>query len=164
MNEARLIADGITDTVSGPMWHGPALAQLLAGVTAAEAAARPVPGAHTIWELVLHLTSWAGIVRDRLVSGAQGDPLPEQDWPSAPRDATDDAWREALAALEASHAVLAREAGALSDAVLAETVPGQEYSVATMLRGVTEHGAYHGGQIALLKRALALEPSGASPG
>ena len=28
------------------------------------------------------------------------------------------------------------------------------HSAADMLRGVIEHGAYHGGQIAILKRAL----------
>jgi len=37
----------------GPMWHGPALAELVAGVSSEEAAAHPVPGAHSIWELVL---------------------------------------------------------------------------------------------------------------
>jgi len=34
-------------------------------------------------------------------------------------------------------------------------VAGLDYTVATLLRGVVEHGTYHGGQIALLKRALA---------
>ena len=162
MNEAQQIADALTRTYSGPMWHGPALSELLVGVTAEMAAERPVAGAHTIWELVLHLTSWAEIVRARLTSGAPGDPRPEDDWPSMPSETSDEAWRRAMAALEASHVALAREAMSLDAAALGETVPGREYTVATMLRGVTEHGCYHGGQIAVLKRALAVEPLAAS--
>lgn len=158
MSEARQIADGITHTVRGPMWHGPALAELLVGVTPAMAAERPVPGAHTIWELVLHLTSWAEIVRARLAAGGRGEVLPEEDWPPMPSDTTGEAWRRTVAALEASHVALAREVSSLGEAALREGVPGREYTVATMLRGVAEHGCYHGGQIALLKRALAVEP------
>jgi hypothetical protein len=37
---------------------------------------------------------------------------------------------------------------------LARTVAGRDYSTGAMLHGVIEHGTYHGGQIALLKRAL----------
>ena len=33
-------------------------------------------------------------------------------------------------------------------------MPGLDYSVAVLLHGIVEHGTYHGGQIALLKRAL----------
>jgi len=33
-------------------------------------------------------------------------------------------------------------------------VPGLDYSVSNLLHGVIEHATYHGGQIALLKRAL----------
>ncbi|HEY0970032.1 MAG TPA: DinB family protein [Gemmatimonadales bacterium] len=164
MSEARRITDGIERAVSGPVWHGPALAELLAGVTAAMACERPIAGAHTIWELVLHLTSWAEIVRARLVAGAPGDPLADEDWPPAPREATDEAWRRAVAALEASHVALARKAATLDDAALDATVPGRDYTVAVMLRGVAEHGAYHGGQIAIIKRALSVEPLTASPG
>ena len=36
---------------------------------AAEAASRPIPGAHSIWELVLHVAGWADVARARLTSG-----------------------------------------------------------------------------------------------
>ena len=148
---ARL-AHQIERTVAGPMWHGPGLDELLTGVSAEQAAARPVEGAHTIWELVLHITVWAEIAHARL-RGAVATPTPEQDWP-VPLAAGPDGWRAAVARLHESYRALAVSVRALDDVTLAAPVAGQEYSASTMLHGVVEHGTYHGGQIALLKRAV----------
>lgn len=147
---ARL-AHQIERTVSGPMWHGPGLDELLTGVSAEQASARPVAGAHTIWELVLHITVWAEIAHARLW-GAVGTPTPEQDWP-VPAAAGLDEWCAAVARLHESYRTLAASVRGLDDAALAAPVVGQQYSASTMLHGVVEHGTYHGGRIALLKRA-----------
>jgi uncharacterized damage-inducible protein DinB len=151
MNCASQLASAIERTVSGPMWHGPALSDVLDGVPHARAAARPVGGAHSIWEIVRHLTAWADIARRRL-GGEKVDPAPDEDWPPV-QDEGDDAWARALERLGASHRALAAATRSLQDADLEATVAGQEYSAAVMLRGVVEHGTYHGGQIALLKKA-----------
>lgn len=148
------LADRIMRTVSGPMWHGPALAELLAGITAREAAEHPVAEAHSIWELVLHVTTWSGIVRERLHSTTPVDATEEQDWPRVPAPATAAAWRDATARLAASYDALAAEVRALPPERLRELVPGRDTSIGDMLHGVVEHGTYHGGQIALLARAL----------
>jgi hypothetical protein len=42
----------------------------------------------------------------------------------------------------------------LSDEQLAAKVPKSRRSVSNMLHGLTQHDAYHGGQIALLKKTL----------
>ena len=58
-----------------------ALQELLNGVTAEQAAAKPVSGAHNIFELVLHITAW---VREALavVEGKTYETLKgEKDWP-----------------------------------------------------------------------------------
>ena len=153
---AQRLAERLARTVTGPMWHGPALDELLDHVTASDAAARPVPGAHSIWELALHVAVWAEISRERLDGRALAYPAPDIDWPRAPTasDATDDAWRAARERLRSAYRALADAARTLDDDALGATVPEQKYSVATMLRGVVEHGTYHGGQIALLRRAL----------
>ncbi|MGH8015142.1 MAG: hypothetical protein ACREBV_03030, partial [Candidatus Zixiibacteriota bacterium] len=39
-------------------WHGPALLQALEDVSHKQALKRPIPQAHTIWELVLHAAVW----------------------------------------------------------------------------------------------------------
>ena len=64
--ETVVLANHIKRTVAGPMWHGPALDELLKDVTAELAASRPVEGVHSIWELVLHVAAWAEISEARL--------------------------------------------------------------------------------------------------
>ena len=154
--ETVVLANHIKRTVTGPMWHGPALDDLLKDVTPELAAARPIAGAHSIWELVLHVTAWAEIASARLRGENVGDPKPDEDWP--PVGATDQAaWDEALQRLRDSHRSLAHAVRHLDDGVLHEKIAGLEYSRSNLLHGVIEHGTYHGGQIALLKRSGRLQ-------
>src|SRR4051812_43633550 len=155
MDASSAIANEIERTVSGPMWHGSALNELLDGVTFEQASAKPIAGAHSIWQLVLHITAWADIARDRLHQRNLESVPTEVDWPPMPAP-SEAAWRDTLARLAPSHAALARETEALSPDALAAIVPVPKprYSIEVLLRGVIEHGTYHGGQIALLKRAL----------
>jgi uncharacterized damage-inducible protein DinB len=149
--ESVVLANHIKRTVTGPMWHGPALAELLNGVTHQQAASRPLPNAHSIWELVLHVTAWAEIARARLRGERIADPTTQEDWP--PVAATDEAaWSAAIDRLREAHRELSHETRHLDDAILHEKIPGLEYSRSNLLHGVIEHGTYHGGQIALLKK------------
>jgi len=151
MSRARHLGSSLERTVTGPMWHGSALAEVLEGVTAERAAARPIPGAHTIWELVLHIIAWAEIARARLRGESTGDPTPEQDWP--PVTATDAAaWQRTLERLGACHRELAADVRGLDEARLDQKVANLDYSADVLLHGIVEHGTYHGGQIALLKK------------
>src|SRR6185503_10276985 len=77
----RQLANHIKRTITGPMWHGPALDEVLDGLTHEAAAAHPFPTAHSIWELVLHVTVWAEIARARLRGNRISDPPPAEDWP-----------------------------------------------------------------------------------
>jgi uncharacterized damage-inducible protein DinB len=104
-----------------------------------------------MWELVLHNTAWSEIARQRIRGEATGDPTPEQDWP--PVSDADADWPRAIDRLNETHRLLAAEARQLSDEQLDALVPGLEYSNAVLLHGIIEHGTYHGGQIALLKKA-----------
>jgi uncharacterized damage-inducible protein DinB len=152
MSRARRLASSLKRTMTGPMWHGPALADVLNGVTAARAAARPIADAHSIWEIVLHITAWVEIARARVKGESTADPTPEQDWP--PVTGTDaDAWSRALERLAACHREIAAETRELDDARLDAKVANLDYSVEVLLRGIVEHSTYHGGQIALLKKA-----------
>lgn len=153
MSTAKHLADAIVRTVTGPMWHGPALDDVLRGVTHVQAAARPIANAHTIWELVTHITTWAEIPRARLGGEPHVDVPTEVDWPPTPQP-TAEAWRAALERLDASHRALAADVAPLDDAALLRKITGHKYTVHVMLHGVIEHGTYHGGQIALLRKAL----------
>jgi uncharacterized damage-inducible protein DinB len=148
MSRATRLGNHIERTVTGPMWHGPALLEVLDGVDAARARARPIAGAHSIWEIVRHVTAWADIARQRIHGEALGDPTAEQDWPPIGDD-----WAQDLERLKDSHRRLAADVRQLDDAALEARVKTLEYPVGILLDGVVEHGTYHGGQIGLLKKA-----------
>ena len=153
---AAQLSNHIKRAVSGPMWHGAALDELLAQVSCEQAAARPIPGAHSIWEIVLHVAAWAEIALARVHGDRTGDPTPEEDWPPLPASGSDPAadWQAALERLRESYRALATDTRRLDESTIDAKVPGLDYSVSNLLHGVIEHGTYHGGQIALLKRAL----------
>ncbi len=70
MSEASRIADQLRRAFDGDAWHGDSVLEILNGVTAAQAAARPITHAHSIWELVLHIAAWDGVVLRRLGGAA----------------------------------------------------------------------------------------------
>lgn len=150
MREVDRLVDQLRRAHEGGAWHGPALFEVLDGLPAGAAAARPVPGAHSIWEIVRHLQTWHDVARRRL-AGAVADPAPEEDWPpvGAPTDA---AWAEALAALRASYERLADAVASLPEAALDLPVPGRAYTAYVLLHGDVQHVLYHAGQIALLRK------------
>lgn len=152
MTRGQRAAQSIERSLTGPMWHGPSLTDLIGDLTAEQAAARPVAGAHTVWELVLHLITWTDIVRDRLNSAYPVEATAEEDWPRV-TDTSADAWRDAVERLKEAKRLLADEVRALPDSRFEERVPGRDYGLGVMLRGVVEHDSYHGGQIAILKKA-----------
>jgi uncharacterized damage-inducible protein DinB len=150
MTETERIADQLHRAYTGGAWHGPALRQLLRGVSAKQAAARPLRGAHTIWELVLHITAWKRAVFRRM----QGKSLslsPVENFPPMPQ-ATTANWKKTLAALRTAQNDLHHAICALSESQLRKIVPGKKYSLYFMLHGLVQHDLYHAGQIALLKK------------
>lgn len=152
MSEIRRIASQLRRAFDGEAWHGPGVMELLRGVSAAQAAARPLAGAHSIWEIALHVCAWEAEVLRRL-NGESRDLSGDANWPPV-TDTGDAAWQRCVEALEAGHTALRERVKTLTDAQLNETVPGQPYDVYFMLHGVIQHGLYHAGQIGILKSAL----------
>jgi uncharacterized damage-inducible protein DinB len=152
MSELEHIRDQLWRSLEGEAWHGPALLEALAGVDAAAAAARPVAGAHTIWEITLHLTATVELVEARLA----GEPrrlAPEEDWPAPPADASTEAWQAAVTGLKQAHGRLLDELTHRDDVELdAPVVPGFS-SLYVILHGLVQHNLYHAGQIVLLAKA-----------
>lgn len=152
MNQIELIVDQLQRSYAGEAWHGPSLEELLTGITAEQALARPVAGAHSIWELTMHIGVWMSAARRRLA----GDPAkltPQEDWPRID-GGSPAAWRHTLDALEQEHNQLKAAICSLSESSLDNQTPGKNHSLAFMLHGVIQHNLYHAGQIALLKKAL----------
>ena len=152
----RLIAE-LQRQHDGDPWHGPSRAAILADVSAAEAAWRPGGGAHSIWELVLHMRSWTREVERRALGGVPA--MPEDgDWPPV-LDTSESAWADVQASLEAAHEHIVSVVRSLGPARLAERVAappadpaGSGISHRAMLYSLAQHDVYHSGQIAILKR------------
>lgn len=152
-SECLRIAGQLRHAFAGKPWHGPPLSDLLAGVTAEQARIRPIPGVHTILDLVLHIDVWVRVA----LEATRGVPMPalygtEKDWPDAPED-SEAAWTHATASLFQNAEQLARAIEGFIDTRLHETVPGRQYDFYYLFHGIVQHSLYHGGQIALLRRA-----------
>ncbi|MDQ3013752.1 MAG: DinB family protein [Acidobacteriota bacterium] len=152
MTETHRINSQIKRAYQGEAWHGPSVRELLNGVTAAQAAAKPVPDAHSIWELVNHIIAWEQIVRRRLEGEIIIDIADEMNFPAA--DGSEEAWQAALQLLESTNQALRESIKKIDDAKLEEIVPGMGYTNYFMLHGAIQHDLYHAGQIALLKKLI----------
>lgn len=151
---ARIIAQH-RNAFDGDPWHGDPLMTLLAGVPARIASARPIliPGAHTVREIVRHLTFWYdGAVRRLDGHVFEADEI--QQWPAGQGDGPDEAaWRQERDDLVRAHRDFLEAVSRLDDAELDRPVPGKPYDVYYLLHGLVQHLLYHAGQIAILKKA-----------
>lgn len=163
MSESKRIAGLLHDVVYGEMldhgpgeaWHGPALLGLVDDLPAAQAAKKPIVGAHSIWELVLHIGNWNEISVRRLGGEAvEGLIDTEQDWPKQ-ASGDEQAWKAAVARLRASCDALQKAIAAATDDKLAQPAVNRKFTNYVMLQGIIHHVVYHSGQIALLRKALA---------
>ena len=157
MAEIERLADQLQRAFYADAWCGPSLLESLAGVDAAQASARPLARAHSIWEIVAHLSGWKKTVHQRLEG--QAVRLPEEgDWPPV-ADASEQSWQQTLAQLKARHdallaAVRGLDEARLEDVLITESSreTGGGVSCYVTLHGAAQHDLYHGGQISLLKK------------
>ena len=151
---SRELAGRLRRAIAGPMWHGPSIDELLPRFTHETALQHPIADAHSAWELALHMTAWARFGIARLSGDARFDLSPAQDFPQQPDVATEADWVAVGHALRSAYAELSAIARALPPSALIGPLENRDYNVVTMLNGVVEHATYHGGQLALLARAL----------
>jgi len=149
MTEIERIDDQIRRAYKGKAWHGPSLLEVLEGITA-EQAARRGPNAHSIWEIVNHVSAWTAAVTARLRGDAVDEPA-EGDWPSM-ADTSEIAWKAALERLESNYQGLRKQIAGLDTARLDDSGGGRPISHYINLHGTVQHYVYHAGQIALLKK------------
>jgi len=157
--ECDRLAQEISDAWDGDPWHGSPITAILEGIDAAEALARPIGSAHTIWETVLHMTGWTREVAQRIQGGKAGEPE-AGDWPAV-TDTSKSAWLAARRDLGAAHQELQRALGRLDDDTIMappnvprDRAAGTGTTIYRLVHGLVQHDAYHAGQIALLKKLV----------
>ena len=155
--ECHRIAHQLRRAFHGEAWHGPSVREILSGITAEQATARPLAEAHTIWELLLHIETW---VAQPLATVTLGVPMRdlgvmpvELDWPPVGAT-TSQEWTTTKARAFQTAEDFAQAIEKFGDARLGEIVPGRDHPYYILLHGVVQHTLYHAGQIALLKKAL----------
>ena len=155
--ERDRIIDQLRRAHDGDPWHGSPLKDILKDVTAQQAARRPPGGAHSIWELVLHVTGWRTEVARRAM-GAPAEEPQAGDWPEVGAP-TPERWKTALAELDESHRRLVDAVRKLPDSHLLEPTndprdraPGTGVTYYELLHGIVQHDAYHAGQMAVIKK------------
>src|SRR5205085_6739692 len=155
-SEVERIRDQFRRAFEGEAWHGPSVLALLDGITAQQAAAHPIPGAHSIWELTQHIAAWESACKRRLA----GDPAQlsdEEDWQPV-NDTSEAAWEKTKQQLLDTHRELMDAIARVDESRLKEPIikdPNMPFSsVYVTLHGGVQHDLYHAGQIAILKKAL----------
>ena len=151
MSEIERIEEQLKLAFEGGAWHGPGVLETLDGVTAKEAAAHPVTGAHSIWELVAHIEAWENACRRRL-GGDRAELSTAEDWPAIV-DTSEAGWATTKSALIEGHHKLRESIAFLTEARLDEPILENMRSVYVTIHGVIQHDLYHAGQIAILKKA-----------
>jgi hypothetical protein len=150
VNPKQLVLALLNEAYEKKTWHGPNLKQSIKGVTAQQAAWRPGPGRHNIWEVALHAAYWKYAVRRRIEGGKRASfvlkgsnffPRPEKG------KLNEAAWAADRKLLEREHRAL--------EAAVAEvlrTPRGAKFM--PQLYGIACHDIYHAGQIRLLRRLM----------
>jgi len=154
MSETARLADQIRRAFEGEAWHGDSLSEILSDVNARTAAARPIRNAHSIWEILLHIAAWDGVVIRR-IEGKVVNPSDAENFPAV-TDPSEAAWEKTVEQVKRTHADLVKAVAAFPDARLQEHVPGKEqqpyYDYFHMFAGIVQHELYHAGQIVMLKK------------
>jgi uncharacterized damage-inducible protein DinB len=153
------LADEIERGYHGDPWHGASTREVLAGIDAGTAAQRPIPNAHTIGEIVAHLAAWTREIARRFAGSEPATPS-AGDWP-APAGLSEAEWQAAIADFDRAHAELVQALRRFPPERLADPMGsarhqalGTGLSFEGTLHGLSQHLAYHTGQIALLRKSF----------
>ncbi len=139
-----MLLDLLDEAFDKKSWHGPNLRGSIRGVSAEQAAWRPAPDRHNIWELTLHAAYWKYVVRRRLIGEKRGSfVLPGSNFFERPIETTEAAWKKDIELLVAEHRELRAVVSKVKEPSRAQ---------AHMIRGAAAHDLYHAGQIRLLRR------------
>jgi hypothetical protein len=150
VDSAKLVLALLDEAYEKKTWHGPNLRQSIKGVTAKQAAWRPGPGRHNIWEVSLHAAYWKYALRRRIEGSKRGSfALKGSNFFARPEKgkSTESAWNSDKKLLEREHRALRAAAAKLLRTPRAAKFMNQLY-------GVAFHDIYHAGQIRLLRRLM----------
>jgi hypothetical protein len=150
-SEIALLIDLLDEAFDKKSWHGPNLRGSVRGVTAREAAWRPAPKHHNIWEYALHAAYWKYVVRRRITGEKRGSfILKGSNFFERPVDLSEAARKSDIGILVVQHQDLRRAVSELRPEMREDHKRWR--SILHLIRGAAAHDLYHAGQIRLLRR------------
>jgi uncharacterized damage-inducible protein DinB len=151
--ETDRIARLLEKTFDKQPWYGSSVMAILSEVDSSLVHKR-LGKAHTMIELVLHMTAWRTFVIKRLSGDNEFQVTDALNFPKP--STPPDAWKKAIKSLQDNQLELLGLINKLPDEKLGELVPGasHKYTWYTLLHGIIDHDVYHLGQIAILQKAL----------
>jgi uncharacterized damage-inducible protein DinB len=149
MRQTQKIADSYRAATVKAAWYGPSLAELLAQISPELATTPPVPGSHSISELLQHLLLWNERIRNTSASNPLPPWQPKKDWAEPPIP-----WNELVSRWSQSRDLLEDKIRNFPVDDLAKQVPGRSYPYETLFHGIVEHTIYHSGQVAMVLSML----------
>src|SRR5215471_7865534 len=123
-SEIKLLLTMIDQAFDHKSWHGTNLRGSIRGISVEQAARRPSPNRHNIWEIAVHAAYWKYVVRRRLMSESRGSfPIKGSNWFERPEPGGGDesTWKSDLALLNEIHTGMRRAVAGLR--------PGQLYKI-----------------------------------
>ena len=153
--QIQLLLQGLDEAYEKKAWQGTNLRGSIRGLMAKQAAWRPNPDRHNIWENVVHCAYWKYTVRRRITGEKRGSfPLRGSNWFTRPEELSEEAWRQEIELLQTIHKLLREAVGTLDPRTLSSLSPKKQYTLSQTIQGVAMHDVYHTGQIQLLKRLM----------
>jgi len=153
MNEVQHILRQYNETMLGEAWYGDPVWKILEGIDAQCAAARILPEAHTIWQLVMHMAFWEDVGIRRFAGPVSPEEEEAGNFPNTPAP-DEHAWQQTLQRFRASNDAFRAALSRLDPAMLDQNTPGRQKTFRWEAVGVIQHHIYHIGQVAILKKAF----------
>lgn len=148
-----ILLDLLDEAFDRRSWHGTNLRGSIRGLSIEQAAWRPAPARHNIWEIVVHAAYWKYAVRRRLTGDKRGSfPLTGSNWWERPVQSTPAEWKRDVQLLGEQHQALRDAVATAAPSRLGGHATGSPFTCAALIRGAAAHDLYHAGQIQLLKR------------
>lgn len=159
MNRSEKLSNELYNSVFGDPWHGSQIKKILEDIPVENAFLKPIPSAHNIIELTLHIDAWTEEVLSRFNGNISEEPT-MGDWPK-PKENIEEYWQTVKQKLFADTNKLIAVIKNFPENKLDELVGeernislGTGFSFEGLIIGLVQHNAYHGGQIALLKKIV----------
>lgn len=148
-NDTLKLTKHLQEVFDGDPWYGDNIIKKLSAITSDEANYHPATGAHSIAQLLKHMTNWKRMVAEKLRNNTAEniEMNSKEDWDTDLVVRDENEWQDLINEYTAVQQELIALLNAKTEEDMQQTVNGSSYNMAYMAHGIYEHDIYHLGQI-----------------